>query len=216
MASNKTALREKYDNFVLNIEFLLISVIQGLALGTLATSSLIPLTNLNLESYPYILSGFLLILIFWSGAINHSLSFIDWPLDMNHNFLYFLLGFVEVLAFTQVTNVNLWFLFINLFFVVAIILYIVDLKLIKDHEDEFRGSERGELYKHILKEQKVELFLLLPLGLIFNLIAYYLATNNIVGSFILGMIQSLFLLGFLINFLYGYKKRAKLISKTLE
>ncbi len=57
--------QEKLDQFTLDIEFLLISVVQGVALGALATGASIPLSNMDLQYWPYILSGFLLILTFW-------------------------------------------------------------------------------------------------------------------------------------------------------
>lgn len=208
---------EQLDNFVLNIEFLLISVIQGLALGALATASLTPLTTFQWQTFPYIIGGLLLILIFWSGAINHALSFIDWPLDMTHNFLYFLLGFIEVLAFAQLANPLLWYIFMSGFFVVALLLYIFDLHLITSHQQEFSNSEsRKKLYHHIVKEQKRELFYLLPAGGIFNLIAIWMVYQNPQIHLFFGVIQAFFLIGFLINFIVGYKKRALLITASIK
>ncbi len=40
----------------------------------------------------------------------HILSFIGWPLEFRHSFLYFAATLVETLAFTQVTQVANWFL----------------------------------------------------------------------------------------------------------
>jgi hypothetical protein len=68
--------RERLDQFALDIEFLLISVVQGVALGSLAASAAGTLMSLRFEFFVYIISAFLLILIFWSGAILHALSFI--------------------------------------------------------------------------------------------------------------------------------------------
>lgn len=92
--------KERLDQFVLDIEFLLISVVQGVALGALAAGAIEPLATMDYQYFPYIVAGFLLILTFWSQAIVHSLSFINWPLDLGHNFLYFLASLVEVLAFS--------------------------------------------------------------------------------------------------------------------
>lgn len=167
--------REKLNQFTLDIEFLLISAVQGVALGALGTAAAGPLTNLDFQYWPYILSGFLLILTFWSQAIVHSLSFIKWPLDLAHNFLYFLLGLVEFLAFTQLQDPLRWFIFQLVFVGVASALYFVDLKLIKEGKKHFNDNpEEKALYKHILDEQIGEMKSLIPSGLIFNSLAVFL------------------------------------------
>lgn len=167
--------REKLNQFTLDIEFLLISAVQGVALGALGTAAAEPLANLDFQYWPYVLSGFLLILTFWSQAIIHSLSFIKWPLDLAHNFLYFLLGLVEFLAFTQLQDPLRWFIFQMLFVIVASVLYFVDLKLIRDGKKHFNDNpEEKALYKHILDEQLSEMKSLIPSGLIFNSLAVFL------------------------------------------
>lgn len=214
---------EKLDQFVLDIEFLLISVVQGVALAGLATSAVIPLTNLQFEYFPYIFSAFILILAFWSGAIVHSLSFIDWPLDLTHNFLYFLAAFVEVMAFSQIMNPLNWFGLIFIFFVVIGILYMVDLNLIKKHEDNFMATEsKKKLFNHIKKEQVFELKYLISSGILFNLVIFILIFNN-PQIFIenkahlpIAIAEALFLLGFLINSVHSFKKRAKLITESIS
>lgn len=167
--------KEKLDQFTLDIEFLLISAVQGVALGALGTAAAVPLANFDFQYWPYILSGFLLILTFWSQAIIHSLSFIKWPLDLAHNFLYFLMGLVEFLAFTQLQDPLRWFIFQLVFVIVASILYFVDYKLIKDGKKHFNDNpEEKALYKHILDEQTSEMKSLIPSGLIFNSLSVFL------------------------------------------
>lgn len=107
--------KERLDQFALDIEFLLISVIQGVALAALATDAADPINHLQFVYWLYIASGFLLILNFWSQAIIHAVSFIDWPLDLGHSFLYFLASFVEVMAFTHLTEPKQWFGFMAAF-----------------------------------------------------------------------------------------------------
>lgn len=166
--------KAKLDQFTLDIEFLLISAVQGVALGALAGAANEPLANLDFQYWPYILSGFLLILTFWSQAIIHSLSFIKWPLDLTHNFLYFLAGLVEFLAFNHLQDPLRWFIFQLLFVIVASILYFVDYKLIKEAKPEFKSEPEKALYKHILGEQTTEMKSLIPSGLIFNTLAVFL------------------------------------------
>lgn len=167
--------REKLNQFTLDIEFLLISAVQGVALGALAGAASAPLANLDFQYWPYILSGFLLILTFWSQAIIHSISFIKWPLDLTHNFLYFLAGLVEFLAFNNLEDPLRWFIFQLVFVLVGAALYYVDFKLIKDAKKHFNDNpEEKALYKHILDEQSTEMKTLIPSGIIFNTLAVYL------------------------------------------
>ncbi|MBI2022272.1 hypothetical protein HYS97_00260 [Candidatus Daviesbacteria bacterium] len=215
--------KSKLDQFVLDIEFLLISVVQGVALAALASSAISPVANLQFEYLPYIFSAFLFILLFWSGAIIHSLSFIDWPLDLPHNFLYFLASFVEVITFSQITNPLNWFAFVLIFFSVAAILYIVDLNLISKHKTAFDDTEaKRNLYHHIKSEQLYELKILLPVGLLFNLVAFILIYNNPElflnqkKHLFLGIFQAIFTLGFLISSIINFQKRAKLISNVIK
>ena len=106
---------QRLDQLALDIEFLLISVIQGVALATLAAAAVVPLTTLQFAVWPYIAAAFLFILIFWSGAIIHAVSFIDWPIDLVHSFIYFLASIVEILAITSLSDSQRWFVFLFIF-----------------------------------------------------------------------------------------------------
>lgn len=213
--------KEKLDQFVLDIEFLLISVVQGVALGALASAASKPLSEMQFQYWPYIISGFLLILTFWSQAIIHSLSFIKWPLDLSHNFLYFLAGLVEFLAFEHITDPLRWFVFQFVFVAVATLLYIVDLRLIKQHKRDFNTETEKGLYKHILEEQVSEMKTLIPTGFIFNGLAVYLIwaypeffITQGYHIIIVGL-QVLFNLVIIAVSLKSFKKRSKLISESV-
>ncbi len=73
---NESKDQERLDNFVVNAEFLLISVIQGGALVTLSAAAVMPLADFNLALFPYVVSALVFILIFWAQAIVHTISFI--------------------------------------------------------------------------------------------------------------------------------------------
>lgn len=213
--------KEKLDQFVLDIEFLLISVVQGVALGALASAASEPLSSMQFQYWPYIVSGFLLILTFWSQAIIHSLSFIKWPLDLSHNFLYFLAGLVEFLAFEHITDPLKWFIFQFVFVAVASLLYLVDLRLIKQHRTDFKSDSEKGLYKHILEEQQTEMKTLIPTGFIFNGSAVYLIWAY-PGFFlaegyhvIIVGLQVLFNLVIIAVSLKSFKKRSRLISESV-
>ncbi len=214
----------KLDQTALDIEFLLISVVQGVALAALAQSAAPVLSNfLLLHYWPYALSAFLFILIFWSQAIIHAVSFIDWPLDLWHNFLYFLASLVEVMSFSHMTDPKLWFAFVLGFIAVAEILYIVDYRLIRQHQKKFSGSPAlRELYKHIVTRQKFELTVLVPGGILFNIIVLVLIIlypNLFLEKgyhLILIGLQILFDVLILVNSLQSFKKRSYLINKCAQ
>lgn len=219
---NKTR-KEKLDQFAINIEFLLISVVQGVALGALATNASEPIASMQFEYWLYVGSGFLFILNFWSQAIIHTLSFIDWPLDMPHNFLYFLVSLIEVMAFSHITSPLLWFAFISAFFVAAIALYLFDLSLIRKHQEKFNATQaQKQLYGHMFKRETFELSVFLPAALIFNLIALaalklfprvFLTNHN---HLILIGLQVLFGLIFLIDSMRNFNKRSQLIANVAD
>jgi hypothetical protein len=213
--------KSRLNQFTLDIEFLLISAVQGVALGALGTAAAEPLVNLDFQYWPYILSGFLLVLTFWSQAIIHSLSFIKWPLDLAHNFLYFLLGLVEFLAFTQLQDPLRWFIFQLAFVVVGTALYLVDLKLIKGAKPDFKTGSEKALYNHVLGEQKEEIKTLIPSGIIFNSLAVFLIWKFPEVFLISGYhiyivgIQVLLTIYIMSVSFKSFKKRSKLISDCL-
>lgn len=159
--------KEKLDQMVIDAEFLLISVVQGVALAALASFAAPIIGHLDFEHILYAISAFIFILIFWAEAISHVISFIDWPLDLTHNFLYFLASFIEVMAFYYLTDPLKWFGFITLFLIVVGLLYIQDLKLIKEREKKL--IKKKGLYENILKKQIADLTVLLPAGLLFSI-----------------------------------------------
>jgi hypothetical protein len=211
---------QELDSLALDIEFLLISVIQGVALGVLASSSVDPLTSVKLSVLPYVITAFLFILIFWSGAILHAISFIDWPIDLYHSFLYFLASFIEIMAITHLTNPLLWFLFLFLFQVVAVMLYSYDLRMIRKRKHKFAISSSGkQLYAHILAEQKKELLLFIPVSLFFNIVAvlvFFFQKELFIqrGYHVIFIIfQLLFALLFLFQQMKVFQKRSQLLEQ---
>lgn len=208
------------DNIIVDIEFLLISVIQGVALATLAANAANSISNLQIEYWLYILSAFVLLLIFWSQAIIHVLSFIDWPFELTHNFLYFLTSFIEVIAFTHMTRPLFWFIFMFAFVLSSGILYLADLKFIQSRKIRYEKIPAGKvLYTNIIKEQKFSLAMFVPLGLLFNFTAfllilifpkYFLEQKFHV---FLAIIQTLFGIGILIKSVRSFRQRSDLIKR---
>lgn len=213
--------RSRLDQFVVDIEFLLISVIQGVALGALAANAASPVGNLDWQHLGYVVGSFILILNFWSQAIIHTVSFIDWPIDLTHNFLYILVSFIEVMAFSHMTDPMRWFAFLAVFFLVAAILYLWDLQLIGARKKKFeKNPQLTLLHKQIIQREKLELFLFLPLAILFCVfsafVIYRFPEVFIAKGYhiVLIIIQCLFAGGFLLASLRHFKERMMLIEKV--
>lgn len=215
--------KKDLDLIVLNIEFLLISVVQGVALSSLAGSAIVPITTFQWEYWPAIAAGFLLILIFWSQSVMHSLSFVDWPIELSHSFLYFLASFVQVVAFSQLTNPAKWFGAMGVFFVVIWLLYTVDLRLIRERADGMlRNPKKKKLYEHLLLRQTRERDRVVPFGIGFNLLCcvfiVFFPDVSLLhhGHVVLGLLQCT-IFGFaLYTSSVSYRVRTGLISAGME
>jgi hypothetical protein len=101
---NASAAQTQLDGLVVNIELTLISIIQGVAFSFLAEQSREVIIGLQLVFWPYGVTGPLIILLFWSRSLIHTLTVIRWPLELGHNFLYIACTLIETVAFTQLTN----------------------------------------------------------------------------------------------------------------
>ncbi|MDP3940739.1 MAG: hypothetical protein Q8Q49_00355 [bacterium] len=218
-----TGTWSRLDQVALDIEFLLISVVQGVALAALAGGAAGIFTSLDWFAIPYAITAFLIVLIFWSGAIIHALSFIDWPLDLMHSFLYFLASFVEVMAFTHLENPMLWFIFILGFQIVSAVLYKYDLGLIKKHEARFSQSKESRaLFAHTIGQQEREINSYVPLAILYSAVAvgsiWFYPTLFIEKGYHLVFItgQLLFSVMFLKNSMQAFQKRSALLSRVIE
>lgn len=215
--------KDRLDQMTLDIEFLLISVVQAVALGFLASEAGSLVQDLKYEYWIYVVSAFLFILVFWSGAIIHSISFVKWPLDLYHNFLYFLAGLVEVMAFSQMDHPLRWFIFVLGFFIVSGAVYIVDFNLIRRHQSDFEESTKKKiLYRHIVTRHIFELKYLVPGGIVFSLVAIFLIymfpQTFIINKLhvLLGILQVMFGFALILNFIQSFKRRIRLITDSIE
>ena len=101
--------RRELDQLILDVEFVIISVVQGVALTTLAVESTSILEGHHAVGYAFVASGLLFVLAFWSAALIHAVSFVAWPMDLPHYFFYFALGLLECLTFGQMNHPRDWF-----------------------------------------------------------------------------------------------------------
>src|SRR6516225_10042296 len=109
MVTSLSESRSELDAMIADIELTLVSIIQGVALTVLIETSREPIANLDWMMWPYVLSGLIIILVFWSRVALHILTVIRWPLEFGHNFLYIACALVEAFAFAQLGNPMRWF-----------------------------------------------------------------------------------------------------------
>lgn len=223
MAKRSILTRDRLDGTVVDIEFLLIAVIQGVALVTLAVESEDVLGKAEFLYWPYVAAGFVLIMNFWSLAIIHSISFISWPFDLVHTILYFLATFVEVTAFTQITHPAGWFVIMFVFFAVSGLLYLWDAKVIREKRAEYEDTPaRDRLYRHIHERQQAELRYMLPGALVFHgaiVVVLFAAPELILDHdrhVWLVTAQLIFGLLFLAGIVRDFRVRQRLITDCIE
>lgn len=197
----KTAL----DATVVNIELTLISIIQGLALGVLASASVDPIVQLQWQVWPYIAVGLLVVLIFWSRALLHTLSFIGWPLEFGHTFVYFGATLLEAVALTQVGNPQRWFALNALYALAVWGLYAYDLRIVRRHADDFGTVDEQALLTDIVGDQRLNIRLMMPAAIAFQGLCWWLV-HAYPATFLAGgwhlLLIGLTLL-FSVNYLHG-------------
>ena len=206
----------KLDEIALNIELVLISIIEGVALTKLAENAVPVLNGIDaLQRIPFVLAGLAILLVFWSQAILHAVSFIRWPLKMEHMFLYFLAAFIQVIAYTDVERITPWFFWWSVFSAVAILIYFVDLRIIHEATPRFLELTGGKAFiEEVARRHKREMTILVPVALAFNFIAYgltyfypgFFAIPLAAGA--LGAVQLLISLGALYDCMRNFKARS--------
>jgi len=168
---NGGATHTDLDTVVLHIELTLISIIQGVALTFLVERSYEVLADVRVLFWPYVASGLLTVLVFWSRALVHTLTVIRWPLELTHNFMYIACSLFEAVTFTQLTNPFRWYAFNALFSCMVLILFAVDLRMIRRCMKEGGGPTSSRLYGMVQREQLLAIRLFMPGTLLFNLFA---------------------------------------------
>ena len=212
------------DGIALNIELVLISIIEGVALGALAYSAA-PVFQLqeNWHYIPSVCAGLIILLVFWSQAIMHAISFIRWPLSIGHMFAYFLAAFLQAIAYYSILNITNWFFWWTLFSFVTVLLYGIDFRLLKQATQTFSQTPLGAHYiKEVSKRHLYEMKFLLPLSVLFNVVILLLLVygNPLYvsrgGIFVLGSLQALVSFGALVDCMRNFRVRSSLIATMFQ
>lgn len=159
------------DGLVVNIELTLISIIQGVAFSFLADRSREVIVGFQPAFWPYGVTGLLIILLFWSRSLIHTLTVIRWPLELGHNFLYIACTLIETVAFTQLTNPLNWYALNTLFGVMNWVLFTLDLRMVRRRIDDSTGPVGSTLFSIVEREQLLNIKVFMPATAAFNLLA---------------------------------------------
>jgi hypothetical protein len=165
------ATQTQLDGSVVNIELTLISIIQGVALSFLADHTRDVLVGVQLTFWPYAATGLLIIVLFWSRSLIHTLTVIRWPLELGHNFMYIACTLVETVTFTQLTNTMHWYALNTLFSLMIWVLFVLDLRMIRRRMRDSAGPIGSTLYAIVEREQRLNIRLFMPATVVFNLLA---------------------------------------------
>ena len=166
--------RDRLDQMVVNIELTLISFIQGLALAVLAGAAVQPILQLQWQVFPYIAAGLLVVLIFWSRALVHTLSFIRWPLEFGHTFAYFGATLIEAVALTQVAEPAHWFA-LNAIYALAVWgLYAWDLHVVLRDARPAADDAQRALRDDIVRDQRLNIRFMMPAAVAFQGLSWWL------------------------------------------
>jgi len=171
---HRRAAKTQLDATVINIELTLISIIQGLALGVLVASAVRPLVQLQWETWPYIATGLATILVFWSRSLLHTLSFIGWPLEFGHTFLYFAATLIEAAALSEIGSPLHWFALTTAYAACIWLLYAWDLRLVRRHAADFESPGERALLDDILDDQQRNIRWLMPSAIAFQGLSWWL------------------------------------------
>jgi hypothetical protein len=208
--------RKHLDQVALDVELVLISVVQGVALSTLAAASAPLLRAHRLEAYAFMGSGLAFVLSFWSVSLIHAISFVRWPMDLPHYLFYFALAFCECLTFWAMDHPHDWFGFSLASFLVAWALYLYDYRLIlRQREERSVGESERALYQHVVRRQRYEMWVLMPAGVAFSVAAWLVVGRRPGAAAPFALAQLVFTLVFVADFLRSFAERQRRITACL-
>ena len=209
--------REHLDQIVLDVEFVLLAVVQGVALTSLGLEAMPVLRDPHPLECVLLASGLLFVLAFWAGALMHALSIVRWPMDLPHYFFYFAVGLLEMITFAQVHQARAWFGWSCVFYVLGAGLYAYDLVLIHNRRSHFDDcDESRRLFDHILGRQRFEMRTVMPAGFVFCIAAWWALGRQPGLAMGFAVAQFLFTIGFLVTLVQSFSERVRLISGCID
>lgn len=162
----------KLDEIAVNVELVLISLIEGVALVALAEHIVAALQEPDWYRYlPYMFGGLAILLVFWAQSILHAISFIRWPIRIEHMFMYFASGLLQIIAYTSLLHIGTWFLWWSLFSLLAMTMYFLDLWILRSSYESFSKLKGGTAFLAEVERRHIfEMKFFVPAALTFNVI----------------------------------------------
>jgi hypothetical protein len=214
--------RKELDSMVVEIELTLCSIIQGVALYFLVDNARLVLSGGQSVAWPYVATGLLIILLFWSRSLIHTLTLIRWPLEFVHNFFYIACALLESLAFTRLADPFMWFAMTALYAVVVWGLFVWDRRLVTLRSRDSAGPVGSRLYAMVGADQWLNIVFIIPAIFVFNAgsaLAIYARPEFFLqrqGHLILIALQAIGLLFYLASVLRAFIKFIPLILATRQ
>jgi hypothetical protein len=214
--------RKELDSMVVEIELTLCSIIQGVALYFLVDNARLVLSGGQSVAWPYVATGLLIILLFWSRSLIHTLTLIRWPLEFVHNFFYIACALVESLAFTRLADPFMWFLLTALYAIVVWALFVYDKRIVELRSQDSAGPVGSRLYAMVGADQRLNIAVIIPAIFVFNVgsaIAIYAKPEFFLqrhGHLILIALQAIGLLLYLASVIRAFIKFIPLILSTRQ
>jgi hypothetical protein len=208
------------DELVVTIELTLISIVQGVALSFLADQARDVLVSLQFSGWPYAVTGLLIILLFWSRSLIHTLTVIRWPLELGHNLLYIACTLVETVTFTQLTHPLRWYALHALFSLIIWAVFTLDLRMIRRRMHDSAGPTGSQLYAIVEREQGVNVRIWMPATVAFNLfavVAVHRWPEVLIGAgghVVIAIVQLAAALGYLLYVMRFFARLRPLIVTT--
>jgi hypothetical protein len=157
-----TAALLELDALVINVELTLASIIQGVALYFLTDNARSIFSTHDFARWLYVLSGLIIILIFWSRSLTHTLTLIRWPLEFGHNFLYIACALGEALLFTRLGDPISWFEVSSAYAIGIWLLFFYDLHLVRPREADRPSEASRQLCATIESDQRRNIKWIIP------------------------------------------------------
>ncbi|MFL6231142.1 MAG: hypothetical protein ACJ741_20380 [Pyrinomonadaceae bacterium] len=208
---------KELDSLVMTVELTLVSIVQGVALSVLVAPSITVVTGLDFALLPYVVSGLIVILLFWSRSLLHTFTVIRWPLEFGHNFLYIASTLLESIVFSQLASPLRWFALSALYGLSIWLLFAIDLGMIRRRLAEYNLPGALALLRAVEREQLLNLRLLMPTTVLFSAAAAYLIYRSpelFIGRQFhaaIGVAQALCAAGYLAYSIRFYKRLIPLI-----
>jgi lipoprotein signal peptidase len=207
---------------VVEIELTLCSIIQGVALYFLVENARQVLSSHESAAWPYVATALLIILLFWSRSLIHTLTLIRWPLEFVHNFFYIACTLIEAIAFTHLNDPYRWFVLTALYALVVWALFVYDLRIVRLRRKDSAGPIGSRLYALVGKDQRLNITIIIPVIFLFNAgCAFAIHANPEFflrdrGHLILIALQGVGLLLYLASVIRAFIQWVPLISATRE